>query len=294
MTMDELTLEFIAQHVKALPKPTPLSTLATKLRKLDIRIKKPELESALEELVRRHQVFCHPPHRGGRNATPCYFGSSAVEYLKDKLLHQQFNAKPTWTEASLRGSVPKAYVKFLDEAVGDLLHAKDLFQWRKRNSVYFSIQPPQPTEFITQAQKDSLQRLLAGINSYRQKPLDLTTLLEFLDGKEGISSPPPANLLDQDLTEELLVRWYGQDLPQREGLRSMPIPWTWQRYRQWCQERGVLPNPDRFHQLLEGMAARSHIALIPHDSPRDLSAEETSVLRRNFEGRLNYYWTLLS
>jgi hypothetical protein len=96
------------------------------------------------------------------------------------------------------------------------------------------------------------------------------------------------------LDEERLLGWYAEDLPRRGGLRSVPIPWTFRRYREWCEARGVRADADLFHRVLEGMAERGRIALTDHDLPASVAVDEASLLRTTREGRLVYYWMALA
>lgn len=282
-------LRKIAAYIAKLPKPTPSTALGTDLRKASVNVSNLKLEEALQILVDQGQAFHHPPSRKTRNAPPCYFAKSPLQYVEDSLL-ERVHAKPQWTESQLREKVPKAYRGFFDEALGNLITAQKLFQYRQGRSTYLAATRPRPTVFLTAKQRSALEKILAHLNEHREVRLDFEHLLAFLD--DGKSAPTQE--LDRDLREEMLVRWYGEDLPRREGLRSLPILWTWQHYMEWCESRGVRPNGDLLHQLLEGMAAKGHISITAHDSPRDVSEEEAAVLRKDAKGRLNYYWTILS
>lgn len=349
--MEEEILERIAQHIAGLSKPVSLSTLKSGLRKSGLKISDTGLQEALHVLTRHSRAFCHPSSRDGRASGPCYFSRSPLQYVQDTLLGA-LHAKPKWAESALRRKVGQVYQSLFDEAVGHLINAGRLFEYRQDKVTYLAVKPPRglaevkqailerilgaqrlltrqelkaaltaedrgmfteavnrlitegrlfekgkrlttepplPTDFLTETHKNSLRKVLGRLNEHRHNRLDFEALLAFLNG--GLAAPTRA--LDQDLSEEWLVRWYGEDLPRREGLRSMPIPWTWKHYEKWCEARGVQPNADRFHQLLKGMAMRSQIALTAHNSPRNLSPEEAAILLKDPEGRTIYYWTIL-
>jgi hypothetical protein len=148
------------------------------------------------------------------------------------------------------------------------------------------------TRFVSSANVSNINEVNTEAETLEALRRELDELKCRIAALEAVGAPTPE--LDQDLTEEWLVRWYSEDLPRREGLRSLPIPWTWKRYAKWCEARGVQPNTDRFHQLLKSMAMRSRIALTAHDNPRNLPAEEAAILRKDPEGRTIYYWTVLT
>ncbi len=289
--MESGVLEQIAAHIGKLSKPIPFSTLGKEARKSGIQIKNRELEKALEELIREGRVFRHPPSTSRQNASPCCFSKSPLQYTKELFL-RILKSLPQWTENQLREKIPKAYREQFDEALGNLKNADLLFERKKgRKKVinYLTSIPPRPTDYLTSQRKKSLQETLTMVNEHRRNRLDFEVLLNFLDGE----AQPQPQKLDQDLSEELLVRWYGEDLTKRGGLRSMPIYLTWEHYERWCSGKGLKPNVDLFHHLLQEMEARNAIAFTPHNAPRDVPPDEVAILRRDNQSRLLYYWTVL-
>ncbi len=99
--------------------------------------------------------------------------------------------------------------------------------------------------------------------------------------------------MDRDLTEDLLVRWYTDDLPRLRGLRAVPVPWTWARYDAWCVSRNRRPHSELFQRHLLDMAARAVVGLTPHEHEGALTGDVLRVLPRTPAGYLAYYWTIL-
>jgi AcrR family transcriptional regulator len=206
--------------------------------------------------------------------------------VKQAILERVSGSQRLLTRQELKSALPDEDRGMFTEAVSQLIAEGRLFEKGKR----LTTEPPLPTDFLTETHKNSLRKIVGLLNEHRRDRLAFETLLALLNGELAA----PTRALDQELSEEWLVRWYGEDLPRREGLRSMPIPWTWKHYVRWCEERGMQPNTDRFHQLLKSMAMHSRIALTAHDSPRNLPTEEAAILLKDPKGRTIYYWTVLT
>lgn len=86
--------------------------------------------------------------------------------------------------------------------------------------------------------------------------------------------------------------WYQQDLPSRDGLSSMPIHQTLERYKNWAKEHGVEPDIEAFNNKLVKMWRDDHnVGLTVHDNPSSIPPEIRSVLPKREDGRPYYYWT---
>jgi hypothetical protein len=121
----------------------------------------------------------------------------------------------------------------------------------------------------------------------------LEEVLSFLDGEASTPEEHPAAAAEE-LTEDLLLGFYSEDLPRRGGLRSMPIPWTWRRYELHCAGRGTAANVQAFHTLLKALHSKGRVALAVHDAPASVSEVEEPLLPAREDGRLFYYWTPIS
>jgi hypothetical protein len=274
-----------------------VTTLGTRLRKGGAKLKNEQLRAILERLVSQGRAHRHPSRRT-RNASPVYWRRSAEEYVEEAV-RGALARKAEWTESQLRGIVTRAYLGLVDECVGRMLSRGELFEAPARGRTRrLRISPPRPREALTPAQGRSLRTILTRVNTLRRPALPYEDLMRFLDGtleEEADTASRGRRRSRQPIapTESLLLRLYGEDLPRREGLRSMPIPWTWRRYAAHCDEAGGVPDAEGFHRLLLELAQAGRIAVGVHDKPSNVPPDELAVLRRDAEGRLPYYWTPL-
>lgn len=280
----------VAEHLARTDGPLPLVTFGTRLRKAGVPVKNNALGQLLKRLAREGRVFEHPIGRQSRNPSPRYWHRSAKEYV-DRALSEALARGGEWTEAKLHQRLPKAYHDLVDESIGRLLSAGRLFEGpAKGKTRKLSTRPPIPSEALGAAQIRSLRTILERVNALRRPPLRLDELVAFLDGRP---SGPERPAHPSCITEDLLLRFYAEDLPRREGLKSMPIPWTWQRYVDYCKQAAGVPDRPAFHRLLADLSAAGRIALAVHDAPSRLSQEDLDVVERSPEGRIMYYWTPL-
>lgn len=280
----------VAEHLARTDGPVPLLTLGTRLRKAGVPVKNDELGPLLRQLAREGRAFEHPVGRESRNPSPRYWYRTAEEYV-ERALSQALASRGKWTEGKLRQKLPKAYHDIVDEAIGQLVSTGRLFEGpAKGKTRKLSTRPPAPSEALGAAQIRSLRTMLERINTLRRPSLRLEELVAFLDG--SLSGPDrPAH--PGHITEELLLRFYADDLPRREGLKSMPIPWTWRRYVDYCKRAAAVPDRPGFHRLLTDLSAAGRVALAVHDSPSRLSQEDLEAVERTRDGRVVYYWTPL-
>ncbi len=280
----------VAAHLARTDGPVPLVTLGTRLRKAGVPVKNDGLGPLLRLLAREGRAFEHPVGRQSRNPSPRYWHRSAEEYV-ERALAQALAGSGEWTEGRLRQRLPKAYHDLVDEAIGRLLSAGRLFEGpAKGKTRKLNTRPPVPSEALGAVQIRSLRTMLERINALRRPPLRLEELVAFLDGR---LSGPDRPVHSGRITEELLLRFYTEDLPRREGLKSMPIPWTWRRYVDYCKRAAAVPDRPGFHRLLNELSAAGRVALAVHDAPSRLSQEDLEAAERTPEGRVVYYWTPL-
>jgi hypothetical protein len=298
--MDSELLQRVTEEVARLPQPVPLSTLGTLLRKAGVKARNAHIGAALERLEQQGSLLRHPPASKRANAAPRFWGRTPLEYTRAQLEAARTH-QPQWTEAALRRQVPQAYRDYFDEALGEMLSAGIMFEVAWGAKRLFTAIHPRPSDFLSPAQLRSLRLVVEHINGARRGPLALEDLLAFLDAEAAPDHAEPkrdgsggSRGRDRELTETHLVQWYGEDLGKLGGLRSMPIPRTWARYVRWCDERAVAPDADLFHALLDRMHREGKVGLTPHDKPHSVPVEEFAVLRKDEQGRLLYYWTVLS
>ncbi|MDQ3565198.1 MAG: hypothetical protein M3436_14010 [Pseudomonadota bacterium] len=280
----------VAEHLARTDGPVPLLTLGTRLRKAGVPMKNDKLSAILKQFAQEGRAFEHPVGRQSRNPIPRYWHRSAEEYV-ERMLAQALAGGGEWTEGKLRQKLPKAYRDIVDEAIGRFLSAGRLFEGpAKGKTRKLSTRPPVPSEALGAAQIRSLRTILERINALRRPPLRFELLVAFLDGR---LSGPDRPVHSGRITEDLLLRFYAEDLPRREGLKSMPIPCTWRRYVDYCKRAAAVPDRQGFHRLLNELSAAGRVALAVHDSPSRLSQEDLEAAERTPEGRVVYYWTPL-
>jgi hypothetical protein len=280
----------VADGLARMERPLPLSTLGTRLRKGGLGLKNDELREVLDALVRDGVAFEHPIARAGSNASPCYWHRSAADYVRASL-EEALPRQVEWSLPQLRRLVAKAYHDLLEEQLGGLLAAGRLFEAPARGKTRkVRTTPPRPSEGLTAAQVKALRGVLARVNELRRPALRLEEVVAYLDGEgsaPSVGRPPETT----ELTEELLLSFYADDLPRREGLLSMPIPRTWRRYESHCEARGATPDREAFHALLRKLHSEGRVALAVHDAPVSIPEEDKAVLMTRQDGRVIYYWT---
>jgi len=283
MDAHEALLEILAQS----DTPLPLSTLGTRVRKAGVRIRNDALGDELDGLVREGRAFPHPTSARGKKPSPRFWHRSAADLVRGALA-EALPRQVEWTPSQLRRLVPKAYHDLLDEQLGVLLAEGRLFEGPpKGRTRRLQTEPPRPTQALTAAQMKSLRSVLSRVNTVRRPALSLDELLEVLDGTAPAGPPDAAPELD----EALLRRLYDEDLARRQGLRSMPIAWTWERYASLCAARSATPDLSQFHALLRKLHAESRVALAVHDATTSIPESERAVLPTREDGRTYYYWT---
>jgi len=287
MKPDETLLDVLGQA----DAPLPLSTLGTRVRKAGLRIKSDALADELERLAREGRVFPHPTSARGKKPSARYWHRSAPDLVR-RALAEALPRQVEWTPSQLRRLVPKAYQGLADEQVGSLIAEGRLFEGPPRGRTRrLQTEPPRPTQALSATQMKSLRSVLSRINTVRRPALAFEELVAVLDGNAPVAAPAQEGGTGPVLNEALLRQLYDEDLSRRQGLRSMPIAWTWERYASLCAARSAPPNLSRFHALLRKLHAESRVALAVHDATASIPQSERAVLLTREDGRVYYYWT---
>jgi len=270
--------------------PLPLTTLGTRVRKAGVRLKNDALAEELEGLAREGRVFPHPTSSRGKKPSPRYWHRSAADLVR-RALAEALPRQAEWTPSQLKRLVPKAYDGLVDEQVGGLIAEGRLFEGPPRGKTRrLQTEPPRPTQALTATQMKSLRSLLNRVNTVRRPALSLEELLGVLDGSPA-GAAEPVRGAPPELNEALLRQLYEEDLPRRQGLRSMPIAWTWERYASLCNARSAIPSLSEFHALLRKLHSQSRVALAVHDVKASIPESERAVLPTRKDGWPYYYWT---
>jgi hypothetical protein len=245
-----------------------------------------EVEAAFEQLVDAGGLFRHPSAaRSTAKTKHAYWPISPTTMVRQRL-QRALGANPQLTLAKLRASSPNEYRELVDAGIAALVQEGALFEKPgSAKSKTYTTQPLPPTALLTPSQRKALQSMLDKINRVRRPPMNVTELLQFLDG----GTPPKATAaVLPTLTQ--LEELYRMDLPARDGLSSMPIPFTWRRYAQLSAGNGAGPNRAAFEQLLLDCAAAGHVELIAHEWPATLTPDDLAAAIRQPSGRVLYYW----
>ncbi len=284
--------ELLAAQLVAATTITP--QLALKQLKAEGQVSSVEdITTALDGLVSAGQAFRHPGTSGGKGVGYAY-GLERPEAFVAKQLQHFIGRATELTLKSLRSAVPKAYLALADEAIGDLLREKKLFEvpGGGKTKKYSSV-PPLPSSVLTAAQRKSLETILTNINALRSSALSLVDLLGYLDGatqspRQPTASTPHLPLAVLTLTQ--LIEFYKLDLPSRHGLSSMPVPMTWRRYLKAAEAAGHGPDREAFESVLMDSAASGAIELSSHECPARLAREEVAEAISRPDGQVLYYW----
>ena len=280
--------------LRSADRPLPISTLVKTLGKEGLKVKAAALTAVLDGLVRDGRIHEHPIARQTKAATRRFWHGSPQSYV-DQVLATTIASGGEWTEAQLKKPIEIAYRDLFDEGLGRLIAAGHLYASATRGTTRrFQTAPPRPTDSLTAPQRKALDGVISRVNAIRRPPIRMDELLALLDGPgAGVASSAsaPSAPAPKALTLEMLMAFYAADLPRREGLRSMPIPWTWRRYADDAQRSGTGPDKRAFHRMLRDLAEAGRIALTRHDTPGRLGQDELDLLEQTPDGGIFYYWT---
>jgi len=278
-----------AEHVKALLLEASAaklewaeSTLGQKVPKAYRDLVDPVLESLLVD----RQLF--ERRRRGRRYIFTHRPPTPAE-IADRVIEQLESAGEALARTQLRGRLSKADRPWFDDAVQLLVQRERVFQVKVGRSTRLTVVRPCPTDSLTERQRTSLWTILEHVNAHRRRALEFDALLAFLNDiqQEEAEATP-----DSELSDDVLIGFYHDDVGRRGGLRTVPILWTWERYRTWAKARGASPDHDRFLELFHQMTTRGKVALTPYDNPRELTDEQVATLGGERGGRVDYYWAV--
>ena len=236
--------------------PYAVSTISQKEFKSKSRANLQRVEAALDTLMKSNKVKQFPPQR--KNQPPRYLNIDRSVRATEQILAFVGKAnRPTL--AGAKHAVTRYNRVSFDKAYGILINEKKIFRLNKGRSVLLFHEPPPPREFLTGRQRTALKEIVARLTPQFGKNLTLDALLDFIDDTATKMEKPVGQI-----TDEMLKKWYEEDLPELMGDTAMPIPYTWKRYEEWCEESGHRANLKTFHEKLIGLAEKGDIELIPH------------------------------
>jgi hypothetical protein len=244
-----------------------------------------EVQAVLTHLVDTGTVTEWPPVKGYK--APRYSLESPRAQTGARIVAYLRRSGKLRTENQARQALPRSLHPFFDEALGKLIAERQVFTLRKARAVYLVDKAPMPSQILSAKQMKLLCELVDFLAPHRKPRLTLEMMLGFIDGVAEETSPrPPA----PRMTRELLEEWYRGDLPRLRGGLSVPIPWTWRRYRTWAEQNGHTADTAMFQATLKELAASRDVELIPHSRTEPIPQEEFDILFENERGQILYFW----
>lgn len=246
------------------------------------------VDQALLELTACGDVFEHPPAKKGERKR--FWNHPPQAWTRERILQRLAPGKKT-TLKSVRDAIPASYRPFFDEALGLLIAEGRVYSFFSGRYKYLLNRRPRAAEILSGGHLTALKAIISKLNPHRKDKLTVDNVLAFLDGHETFLKPHPSSL--KEIPESVIYDWYKDDLAKLMGSKSVPIPWTWSRYENWCEGQGSTPDLADFHNRFKELARSGKIELVPHGMSEPVSAAELKIAIRTERGELLYYWKWL-
>ena len=270
-----MLVDVMYERLKASQRPlSPNQLFKGLLSSTGRRLDPEESEQCLQELIESGRAYRHPPIRA--NAASRFWVKSPQAVAEEKLLNALQRASGALTIAQLRKSLVKAEAALFDESLGNLINSEQAWYVRRQSKDYVIGRPPHPCDFLTTAQRNSLQRIVKLVNQHRPSsiPLTIDTVIDVLNG----SSPDKCHgARDTDILESANLRDWYHEAQQARGSRMVPIIDTWRRYGAAASQTGIEPDREKFRQCFQRLFNDGLISLEAHERPHTLDDEERSL-----------------
>ena len=237
------------------------------------------VQNLLEELRSAGRTFEFPPEKEGFSKR--FWSVSPLEFVCGRILRLVQDSGGRITQQGGRAALNKWETEYFDQAIGKLVREKKLFYLTVRYKFLVS-ERPTPFDHLLQRQVTALREILERVNRHRVSRLSMDELKALLNGLETEGSVR--------ITEEILRKWYDQDVSRRGGVKTVPLSWTWERYDVWCKSNKVEPDLKGFHDSFLQLQRAGKIELMPHDRTQELSKRELELSLRTRYGEVLYYW----
>jgi hypothetical protein len=239
------------------------------------------------ELIGSESVFEHPPlRRGGRKR---FWKDSPAAWTKTRML-KILATMERLTLRTVREAIPIAYRGLFDEALGSVMREKKVHSLTVRGIKYLTNRTVKPTEYLLRRHVAALTEIIEQLNPHCKRKLRVKDILDFFDEHAGVEPIPHRH---GEIPEELMSKWYREDAARLMGSKSVPIPWTWIRYENWCREQGSGSDLPGFQNRLRQLAHVGKIELVPHGMSEPIEPAELSIAIKTEQGELLYYWKWL-
>lgn len=232
---------------------------------------------------------------------PQYGTQPMTAYVERKILSLFADGEEMLPEKSrVKDGLTKPEKPYYGEALGNLINAKQLYRIRLAakpgQPYYLSRRAPVPTDYLLAGHITALKEIVTRIGPHRRNELSIDAVFDFLNekptqsGHEPAESAAPEPRPQAPLDRELFRQWYEEDVKRMGGARSVPFPYTWARYRQWCEHVGRVPREQDFLSELQKLAETNEIELVQHSMPADIDPNERPLIIKGRFGETFFYW----
>ncbi len=246
-----------------------------------------KVDEALMELIRSESVFEHPPRKRGERER--FWRESPAAWTEARILGT-LAKKEKLTLRAVRESIPTSYRGLFDEALGSLMREKRVHSLTVGRTKYLMNRTPKPTEHLLRRHFSALAEIIERLIPHCKTKLSVNEVVGFLD---RFGTTEPVSEPFREIPEGVMYSWYREDLSRLMGSKSVPIPWTWIRYENWCREQGSGADLPGFQNRLKELALLGKIELVAHGMSEPIEPAELSIAIKTEQGELLYYWKWL-
>ncbi len=282
-TDEEITS--ICEAVKESPTPITARQACNRVFGTEKRTQVTICETVLRKLVADGVAFKHPPIR--RKSPARYWHKDLVSRVASQIEQIVYLNSDPPTVNHVRSRIGKCDLPWFDEAVGRLINENRLYEITYRRARRLSARVLKADRVLTASDLQFLGNIVTKTAPCRGMTLTVEDVLRFLERGPGASLEGPAPLT---LTESLLKEWYEEELPGLLGATSVPLPRTWNRYNEWCDANGTVPDLSAFHGILRRLAQDKAVELIPHSRSQPIPEGEKKILMKGPRGETIYFW----
>lgn len=278
MSLSEPLLDLLKRQ------PAPLTAAqAAKLLPGSVRTK--TVSAALEDLAQAGHVLSFTQGKAA-----AYSVHPPLDLCADALAAQVAALTTAAKPEALRRALPRSLQPWFDEALGRLI-VQGRAHWLPKGKVRLvQSHRARPSDLLTAAQRQSVQKMLTEANRHRPSPRSLEQFLVWLDGGDEPVAAPAVAKGKARPTAELLRQWYREDRVQSSS-SMVPIPDTFRRFESWAANQGQEADEAAFREALQELYDAGKAILEPCERPQDLPEEERRLQVPLTFGPPGYYWS---
>ena len=231
---------------------------------------------SLQTLLEETKIFTYPSLR--KNSKERYWNISPYQHVKKKM-YRLFEKDPkNQTFKSVKGTLSRWELEFFDEALGQLIRGKKIFELKFGRTRYLKGINTLTTE------------LLEWFNPFRNTKLTRVELETFLNGDTVQNAHEVQKRHHAALGDDMFRKWYEEDRHKRYGLETIPIKWTAGRYLSWCDKNNCVVDIEDFNKRLKTLNREGKVELTHHSMPDQIPEGERKDLFEINHGSIAYYW----